>query len=242
VAWYDDAHSVRAKVGLVRAFGLRGVAFWALGYEVPHMWQPLQQFGARNAIQRSSMGATLPESLTYGASAPAVARLRAGGAVVAHADVTLQKQLANGRWRSIATATTNARGLARVAIHPGTATHYRFVSASAWARTASRSTPAQVRVRYAVGLTPTLARVVVPRGRTVQLSGSVLPSSAGLVVGLQAWNGRRWVHRASTTTTATGAFAFAVAFARKGRHQLRVVVPNGSLDRGVSPPVTLRVT
>ncbi len=31
--WYDDVDSVRAKVGLARRKGLRGVGIWALGYE-----------------------------------------------------------------------------------------------------------------------------------------------------------------------------------------------------------------
>jgi hypothetical protein len=241
VAWYDDAHSVRAKVGLVRTFGLRGVAFWALGYEARRMWQPLHQFGVRNAIQAATLSARLPESLAYGEQANAVARLRAGGADVAHADVTLQRRSADGHWRSIATATTDARGMVRVPIHPGTATQYRFVTASAWARTAARTTPAQVRVHYAVGLKEPVARQEVPRGTTVHLSGSVLPSTAGLSVRLQVWNGAHWVIRKSATTTASGGFSVAVSFARKGRHQVRVVVPSGSLDRGVSQPVSLRV-
>jgi spore germination protein len=242
VAWYDDAHSVRAKVGLARAFGLRGVAFWALGYESPHMWQPLSQFGVRNAIQPGRLAATFPASLTYGAHATAVARLRAGSTAVVAAEVTLQAQRANGHWRDVATSTTNAHGLVRVAIHPDAATHYRFVAASAWARTAARTSPAQVRVRYAVGLTPPVARETVRRGASVHLSGSVLPSTAGLAVRLQVWNGRRWVHRAGTSTTASGAFTVAVSFASRGRHHVRVVVPTGSLDRGVSAPLVLRVS
>jgi spore germination protein len=242
VAWYDDAHSVHAKVGLVRAFGLRGVAFWALGYEAQRTWRPLRQFGVRNAIQRSTLAATFPKSLAYGDQAPAVARLSAGGTTVAHAEVTLQKQGSNGHWRDVASATTDAHGLVRVAIHPGTATQYRFVAASAWARTAARTTAAQVRVRYAVGLTSPVARETIPRGTSVHLNGSVLPSVSGLIVRLQVWNGRHWVHRTGTTTTASGSFTFALSFARKGRHQVRVVVPSGSLDRGVSAPVSLRVS
>ncbi len=42
--WYDDVDSVRAKVGLARRKGLRGVGIWALGYdgERSELWSALR--------------------------------------------------------------------------------------------------------------------------------------------------------------------------------------------------------
>ncbi len=242
VAWYDDAGSVRAKVGLVRQFGLRGVAFWALGYESPGTWRPLAGFGARTAVLPATLRGRVTPSLSFGQRGVVVATLRAGRTPVAGATVTLQRQTTAGGWRSVGKATTGSHGRAQLPVHPLRPTTYRFVAARGWARTSAAMAPAAVQVHYTVGLGTTTRRLSASRGAVVHLQGTVQPGSAGLTVRLQAWNGRRWVARGAVVTDASGNFGFAKRFTNVGRHRLRFVVPAAALDRGASRPLIVRVT
>lgn len=36
--WFEDARSAQAKFDLVKAYGLRGISYWALGYPFPQNW------------------------------------------------------------------------------------------------------------------------------------------------------------------------------------------------------------
>jgi spore germination protein len=49
VVWYDDAASLAAKVPLVEAYGLRGIALWALGNEGRGSWTTLKEYGGQLA-------------------------------------------------------------------------------------------------------------------------------------------------------------------------------------------------
>lgn len=37
--WFEDEKSLKAKAGLVQAYGLGGAAFWRKGFEPLHFWQ-----------------------------------------------------------------------------------------------------------------------------------------------------------------------------------------------------------
>jgi spore germination protein len=242
VAWYDDARSVRAKVGLVRQFGLRGVAFWALGYESPGAWRPIAGFGARNVVQPATLRGHATPSLSYGRRGVVVALLSAGRTPVAGATLTLQRQTAVGGWRSMTKVTTRPNGRVRALVRPYGPTTYRFVAARGWARTSAVMTPTVIHVHYAVSLATPPGRLSVSRGAKVHLQGTVQPGAADLPVRLQAWNGKRWMARGAVVTDSSGNFTFTRRFTRLGRHRLRFVVPAGELDRGVSASLHLRIT
>ena len=36
--WFDDTRATEWRIGVARSLGLRGVSFWALGYESPDLW------------------------------------------------------------------------------------------------------------------------------------------------------------------------------------------------------------
>lgn len=38
VVWFEDARSIRARLNLVKKYGLRGVSYWVLGNEFPQNW------------------------------------------------------------------------------------------------------------------------------------------------------------------------------------------------------------
>lgn len=40
--WFEDARSAKAKFDLVKEFNLRGVSYWALGYDYPQNWALLE--------------------------------------------------------------------------------------------------------------------------------------------------------------------------------------------------------
>ena len=241
VAWYDDARSVRAKLRLVKQFSLRGVAFWALGYESSRTWVPVARFGAANVVQPATLAGQATADLTFGQSGAVAGTLRAGGHSVAHAPVTLQKWVTGDGWRVVARATTDANGHVRLTVRPRQPTSFRFVAGRTWSRTSATMAGSVVHVRYAVAVKPLRSRISVRPGGRVELAGKVQPGSVGLAVVLQARNGNRWVVRGTTSTRADGTFAFARRFVHPGRHQLRFVVPSGSLDRGASAPVTVHV-
>jgi hypothetical protein len=242
VAWYDDARSVRAKVGLVRQYQLRGVAFWALGYEAPRTWAPLGRFGAANVVRSAVLTGRVAPTISFGEAGIVGATLRAGGVVVPGAPVSLQRRSATGRWRTVGRLTTNARGRVRTAVHPTRPSSYRFVTSRGWAHTSAATTSAVMHVHYAVAAQAATSRLVVGRGTKVRLWGLVQPASAGLTVQLQGWNDRRWVTRTSATTGDGGDFAVTIRLLHAGRHRLRFVVPSGALDRGASAPLAVRVS
>lgn len=43
IVWYMDAGTLRNRIGLVKEKGLRGIALWRLGYEVPHVWTTIRE-------------------------------------------------------------------------------------------------------------------------------------------------------------------------------------------------------
>jgi spore germination protein len=36
--WFEDARSAKAKFDAVKAYGLRGISYWVLGYPFPQNW------------------------------------------------------------------------------------------------------------------------------------------------------------------------------------------------------------
>lgn len=47
ILWFDDAESLRARMGLVQEYGLAGVAFWCLGQEDQRVWEPIRRIKAQ---------------------------------------------------------------------------------------------------------------------------------------------------------------------------------------------------
>ncbi|MBE3589609.1 MAG: hypothetical protein IMW98_02135 [Firmicutes bacterium] len=43
IVWYMDAGTLRTRIALVKEKGLRGIALWRLGYEVPHVWTTIRE-------------------------------------------------------------------------------------------------------------------------------------------------------------------------------------------------------
>ncbi|MGI6704852.1 MAG: LysM peptidoglycan-binding domain-containing protein [Clostridia bacterium] len=49
--WFEDARSAQAKFNTVKAYGLRGISYWALGYPFPENWTLLEDnFTVRKII------------------------------------------------------------------------------------------------------------------------------------------------------------------------------------------------
>jgi spore germination protein len=43
VVWFEDARSIEAKFKLIQELGLKGIAYWHLGFSFPQNWALLQQ-------------------------------------------------------------------------------------------------------------------------------------------------------------------------------------------------------
>jgi spore germination protein len=41
---FENERSLREKIALVEEYGLRGMALWRLGYEVPEVWEEIQRW------------------------------------------------------------------------------------------------------------------------------------------------------------------------------------------------------
>lgn len=42
--WLEDADSIRVKLNIMSKYGIAGVAEWKLGFEVPSIWDVIEEY------------------------------------------------------------------------------------------------------------------------------------------------------------------------------------------------------
>ena len=42
--WLEDADSIRVKLNIMNKYGIAGVAEWKLGFEVPSIWDVIEEY------------------------------------------------------------------------------------------------------------------------------------------------------------------------------------------------------
>jgi spore germination protein len=227
VVWYNDADATKAKMTLVGKYGLRGLAFWTVGYEDSRQWASLRSY----AIQRSTkLTITAPTAVVYGTAATVSGKLTTTtGAAAAGQKVVLQWHAAGSTtWRTVATGTTSSTGGISLRYASATNGYFRLYAYSSWSYLASSSASATTQVRWRVSAS--LYDSTVSRGTTIRLTGKVAPIRSGTPVQRQRYVNGTWTTLASTTVHSDGTYAFSFVWNTAGTYTYRVVVPGTTLN------------
>jgi len=228
VVWYNDADATKAKMTLIEKHGIRGLAFWAVGYEDTRQWDSLRSY----AIQKSTkLSISAPAAVKYGTTATVTGKLTTtSGTAVAGQKVYLQwHQAGSTTWRTITSGTTSSTGSVSLRYTPASNGSFRLVAASSWSYLSSASSSATTLVRWRVSAS--FADATVTRGATVRLTGKVAPIRAGTTVNRQRYINGAWTTVASTTVRTDGTYTFSYAAPKStGTYSYRVVVPGTSLN------------
>jgi spore germination protein len=240
VVWYNDADATKAKMTFIEKYGIRGLAFWAVGYEDTRQWPVLRSY----AIQKSTkLTISAPTAITYGTTATVSGKLTTtSGAAAPGQKVVLQwRAPGNTVWRTVATGTTSSTGTVSLRYTPGTTGYFRLYAYSSWSYLASSSPAVTTYVRWRVSAS--FYDATVSRGTTIRLTGSVAPIRAGTPVQRQRYVNGAWTTVASTTVRSDGTYAFSFTWNTPGTYTYRVVVPGTSLNYwGYSPTLRLYVS
>lgn len=238
--WFDDARSVEEKIKLVQAHQLRGVAMWALGYESAATWGKLRTYGQTIAKRQPTLKLTTPASVAYGSKGTVSARATDAGQAVSGLAVTLSRRVTGqSTWSTVATAYTDLDGRVRFPVQPRKHVEWRVSSGPTWQLKPKVSAPSATRVSYAVAVDR--GHAVLARGTRWSLTGLVQPRKLKTTVVRQKFVGGSWVEKDRQRVT-DGRFSFPLRSRKSGDHVFRVIALSGSLDKGTSGPVTVRVS
>jgi len=240
VVWYSDADATKARMTFIQKYGIRGVAFWAVGFEDSRQWAALRSY----AIQKSTaLRVVTPAAITYGSTATVWGRLTTpSGAAVASQKVILQWRPSGATtWKSMATSTTSPTGWVKFLNAPRFNGSFRLYAPSTWSYLASVSGAATTLVRSRASAY--FADATVSRGTIVRLRGAVAPIRSGATVQRQRLISGSWTTVASTTVRPDGTYAFSFSWSRSGIYTYRVVVRATSTNTtGYTPALKLYVS
>jgi spore germination protein len=225
--WYNDADATKVKMTFIERYRLRGLVFWAVGYEDARQWSALRSY----AIQRSTvLSATAPKIVTYGTRVTVSGKLTtSSGAAAPGQKVTLQWRAAGSTaWQSVASGTTSSTGAVAIAYTPKHNGSFRLASSTSWSYLASTSSAVNTQVRWRASAKFTDA--TVRRGTTVRLGGSVGPTRSGTTVQRQRLINGTWSVVGSTKVRSDGTYSFSFSWNTAGTYTYRVRVPGTSLN------------
>jgi len=240
VVWYNDADATKAKMTLIEKYGIRGLAFWAVGSEDTRQWDSLRSY----AIQKSTkLAISALTAITYGTTATVSGKLTTtSGAAVAGKKVNLQwRPAGTTTWRTVTSGTTSSTGTVSLRYAPGSNGSFRLAAPSSWSYLSSVSASVTTLVRWRVSAS--FSDATVARGTTVRLTGKVAPIRTGTTVQRQRYVNGSWTTVASTTVRSDGTYAFSFTPNTAGTYTYRVVVPGTSLNAtGYSATLKLYVS
>lgn len=121
-AWWGDARGLTAKLPLVKQYGLAGIAVWHLGGLDAASWQVLRAFAQNLPLPPAPPTAAAPVSIKV---TPSTSKPRKGATIkvkVAISPATkkvkvLRQMKIDGKWRTVATKRTSAKGKATFTVH-----------------------------------------------------------------------------------------------------------------------------
>lgn len=188
-----------------------------------------------------SLAAGMPTDLTlaadarviaYGGSSTLTGRLTdpVTGSGVAGATIRLETRSVDGTWAEAAVLVTDGSGAVSSAQAPTTTTTYRLHHGDPG--TPEESTSLELSVDVQAALTAELSRDAVRAGRTVTVSGLLLPVEAKVTLELQRRSGGTWRRVATTRTAADGAYRLGLTPSAPGSVRLRVVRVDGASRAG----------
>ena len=227
VVWYNDADATAAKMTLIGKYGLRGLAFWTVGYEDTRQWASLRSY----AIQKSTkLTITAPTAVTYGTAVAVAGTLTTtSGAGAGGQKVVLQwRPTGSTTWRTVASGTTSSTGAVSLRYTPTSNGSFRLSAPTSWSYLASVSASVSTQVRWRASAS--LADATVSRGTTIRLTGKVAPIRTGTTVRRQRYVNGVWTTVASTAVRSDGTYGFLFTWSTAGTYTYRVVVPATSLN------------
>ncbi len=155
-----------------------------------------------------------PSTLDYGASGTLTIAVNPGYATI----VRVEKfNSGTGVWSTVATLTTDASGLAQLAVTPLVSTQYRTVLVETGAVSATVTITVQPRV------TIRSSKRIVRRTSHVVVSG-VVGAASKVTVLLQRSVRGAWRTVRRVRTSSAGRYAARVGFSRRGAHSYRIVL------------------
>jgi spore germination protein YaaH len=242
VVWYNDYESTQAKMPLVGAYRLAGLAFWAVGFEDTRQWAPLRGYATSIAKKSRTISITAPSSVRYGSKVTVKGTIRnaAGTALVGHTVVLQRRWQHGGGWIDVASGPSSPAGTVVLTYTPLSNSVFRLVAQEGWSYLAASSPERKTGVKWKV--TATASDTTPPPLRTVTISGTVSPRRAGTTVERQKYQNGSWVTASSTVLDVNGRYRFDVWSGRAGTMRYRVKVPGTAYNAtGYSPTITFTV-
>jgi 5-hydroxyisourate hydrolase-like protein (transthyretin family) len=209
VAWYQDARAFQARAQLVAKYRLGGVAAWTIGFEDVQAMTNIRNVALSIAPDKvlSTITSDLNE-LTYGqminlAGTFTLPDKQPIGSLPVHVEVKNNSDL---NWREITTLTTGVDGKVALPLYLGLNQNVRLRSDGTWDRLEGISNEQVIKVKPQIKISaPTSAAI----NSKVNISGIINPGNQ-VSVSLERFDGK-WSQVATTSTDASGAYAFLYA-------------------------------
>ncbi|HEX2499204.1 MAG TPA: glycosyl hydrolase family 18 protein [Actinomycetes bacterium] len=242
VVWYNDHQSTQAKMSLVGAYRLAGLAFWAVGFEDTGQWKPLRDYATSIAKKSRTISISVPSSVGYGTKVTVKGTVRnaSGTALIGHPVMLQRRWQGGGGWIDVASGSSSPAGTVALTYTPLSNSVFRLVAPEDWTYLAASSAERTTGVKWKV--TATAGDTSPPPLRTVTISGTVSPRRAGTTVERQKYQNRSWVTVSSTVLDVNGRYRFQVWSGGTGTMRYRIKVPGTAYNAtGYSPTITFTV-
>jgi spore germination protein YaaH/5-hydroxyisourate hydrolase-like protein (transthyretin family) len=224
-AWYQDNRSWALRAALVTKYRIGGITAWTFGMEEPLAMEAIRTVAKAVAPDKVNVVTSVDKSeMSYGSPFTITGQLSIKDkSPIADLAVRVEgKSLGESTWRTLANAVTNAEGKFEKSLILGKSTTLRVYSDATWERSEGLSVEIPITINRLISLTaPTSAKSATQ----LQITGSVLPRSAGAMVTLDKLAGKEWQLIAETVVTdALGNFVITVAPQTRGVYTLRTTV------------------
>ena len=224
-AWYQDNRSWALRAALVTKYRIGGITAWTFGMEEPLAMEAIRTVAKAIAPDQVNAVASVDKSeMSYGKPFTITGQLSIKDkSPLANLAVRVEgKSLGESTWRTLANAITNAEGKFEKSLILGKSTTLRVYSDATWERSEGLSAEIPITINRLINLSsPTSAKSATQ----LQITGSVLPRSAGAMVTLEKLAGKEWQSIAETVVTdAQGNFVITIAPQSRGVYTLRTTV------------------
>ena len=206
-AWHQNAQSFSVRAKLVAKYQLGGAAQWVIGQEEPLAMVAVREVATSIApAQLESSLSLSTNEISYGnpVTVSGLITLKDKSPVAGLA-FTVEGKYPDGSTRALTTGTTGIDGTYSIPMLVGKSVSLRVLTEPSWEREASATPAITLTVARNLIVTPPTS---VKSGVAFNISGVVLPRTAGVTVTLSTTSGK--VVGQATTTDAQGAFTLNV--------------------------------
>jgi len=206
-AWHQNAQSFSVRAKLVAKYQLGGAAQWVIGQEEPLAMVAVREVATSIApAQLESSLSLSTNEISYGnpVTVSGLITLK-DKSPVAGLSFTVEGKYPDGSTRALTTGTTGIDGTYSIPMLVGKSVSLQVLTEPSWEREASATPAITLTVARNLIVTPPTS---VKSGVAFNISGVVLPRTAGVTVTLSTTSGK--VIGQATTTDAQGAFTLNV--------------------------------